>query len=555
MEPTPSQQEARDYRGLSLLIVAPAGCGKTEALAMRVQGLLERRDVQTPRRILAVTFTNRSRDNMRDRLRSHVPQRDMFRLVTFVNFHGLATRIFQAHANVIGLSPDMTMPETDWVRDQCKARNLGFKKSDTVQKLLQSLKLQPLTDAEIDDKLEENGNLYALEIERQRLAEERLTYDDLLRLAELILANDKVAQLYRDHFGAVIVDEFQDLTPQQLRIINRIGYGKTTYAGDLAQGIYSFAGARPNEIYQQIQAECPKTIEFSESYRSSPAVLAAVNSLNSLTGGKTLTPAQPESWPDDGFAGGIEFSNDHQEADWLLEQCQRILNGSPNKRIGIATRSKLRRKVIDSVFEASGIAPYRWDDPLVDTDTADRMRMMLNHLSLAEFYVAPDKQQWLAQLAQIELIQDPKDRSNLLEAINWCTDLLRQGKGPEEISKRITIGDDSTLLTKPGVHLITGHIGKGQQFDWMIVAGLEEETLPDWRSVDEEQVAEEARILSVMLSRARYGVLITYCKELSTRRGVTKKGSRFLEQLETANLRTGKDAVEWFSNMKEHKDT
>lgn len=553
MEPTPSQQEVHDYRELSLLIVAPAGCGKTEALAMRTRGLLERRDVQTPRRILAVTFTNRARDNMRDRLRSHLPQRDMFRLVTFVNFHGLATRIFQAHANVIGLSPDMTMPETDWVRDQCKARRLDYKKSTAAQKLLQSLKLQRLTDAEIDDKLKENGNPHALEIEHQRLAEKRLTYDDLLRLAELILANDKVAQLYRDHFDAVIVDEFQDLTPQQLRIINRIGYGKTTYAGDLAQGIYSFAGARPNEIYQQIQAECPKTIEFSESYRSSPAVLAAVNSLNSLTGGKTLTSAQPDSWPDGGFAGGVGFANDDQEAKWLLEQCQLILSRTPHERIGIATRTKPRRKVIDSVFEASDIASYRWDDPLVDTDTADRIKTVLNHLSLDELSVAPDKQQWLAQLAQIELIQDPKDRSNLLEAINWCTDLLRQGKGPEEISKRITIGDDSTLLTKPGVHLITGHIGKGQQFDWMIIAGLEEGTLPDRRADEAEQVAEEARILSVMLSRARYGVLMTYCEEL-TRHG-TMTSSRFLEQLETANLTTGKDAVEWFSNMKEHKDT
>ena len=237
-----------------------------------------------------------------------------------------------------------------------------------------------------------------------------------------------------------------------------------------------------------------------------------------------------------------------------MEQCQLILSRTPHERIGIATRTKLRRKVIDSVFEASDIASYRWDDPLVDTDTANRMRMMLNHLSLAEFYIARDKQSWLAQLAQIELIQDPTDRSNLLEAVNWCTDLLRQGNSPEEIKKRITIGDDTTLLTQPGVHLITGHIGKGQQFDWMIIAGLEEGTLPDRRADEAEQVAEEARVLSVMLSRARYGVLMTYCEKLSTCYG-TMTSSRFLEQLETANLTTGKDAVEWFSNMKEHKDT
>ncbi|ALN14477.1 UvrD-helicase domain-containing protein [Acidipropionibacterium acidipropionici] len=77
------------------------------------------------------------------------------------------------------------------------------------------------------------------------MAEKRLTYDDLPRVAELLLNDDAVASLYRNHFSAVIVDEFQDLTPQQLRIVNRIGLGKTTYAGDLAQGIYSFAGAQP----------------------------------------------------------------------------------------------------------------------------------------------------------------------------------------------------------------------------------------------------------------------------------------------------------------------
>ncbi|PWJ63265.1 UvrD/REP helicase N-terminal domain-containing protein [Rathayibacter iranicus NCPPB 2253 = VKM Ac-1602] len=95
----------------------------------------------------------------------------------------------------------------------------------------------------------------------------RLTYDDLPRVAELILADDRVAEFYREHFGAVVVDEFQDLTPPQLRIVNRIGYRRTTFAGDLAQGIYGFTGAKPIEVHRHISEECTEAVTFAEPHR------------------------------------------------------------------------------------------------------------------------------------------------------------------------------------------------------------------------------------------------------------------------------------------------
>ena len=148
-----------------------------------------------------------------------------------------SARIFQAHAAVIGLDPHMLMPENDWVRLQSHGRSLHWDTIHAVEHALSSLKREALSDSEIERFLEDAGEDLALEIERQRRAENRLTYDDLPRMAELILANDKVASLYYNHFAAVIVDEYQDLTPQQLRLVNRIGLNRTTYAGDLAQGI------------------------------------------------------------------------------------------------------------------------------------------------------------------------------------------------------------------------------------------------------------------------------------------------------------------------------
>lgn len=355
VEPTAKQAEIRDHEGLSLLVVAPAGCGKTEALGLRAKGLIASGSAAAPRRILVTTFSNRARDNARDRLRSHLTPQEMRDLVTVSNFHGLAARIFRAHANVIGLDPAMIPPESDWVAEQCRVRNLSFPASADVQNRLRVAKQELRNDAEVDAELVRGGNRVALEIERQRVAEGRLTYDDLPRLAELILANDLVAGLYRNHFAAVIVDEFQDLTLQQLRIVNRIGYGKTTYAGDLAQGIYSFAGAKPNQVHAAIQAECVDTIEFSESHRSSPAVLAMVNSLNGLTGGQTLTAAKPASWPGGGLAGGVGFSDVESEADWVVAFCERILRNAPGQRIGVVARAKLRRRFVDERVESSGL--------------------------------------------------------------------------------------------------------------------------------------------------------------------------------------------------------
>jgi DNA helicase II / ATP-dependent DNA helicase PcrA len=86
--PTAAQARIREHEGPALLVVAPAGCGKTEALTLRVAGLIKRGTVAHPRRVLVTTFSNRARDNVRDRLRSYLPFADMRDRVTISNFHG-----------------------------------------------------------------------------------------------------------------------------------------------------------------------------------------------------------------------------------------------------------------------------------------------------------------------------------------------------------------------------------------------------------------------------------------------------------------------------------
>jgi DNA helicase-2/ATP-dependent DNA helicase PcrA len=536
LRPTRSQLRIRDHEGLDLVVVAPAGCGKTEALALRLAGLLERGMIASPNRVLVTTFSNRARDNIGDRLRSYLSSSVLRDRVSLANFHGLAARIFQAHAAAIGLNPEMQIPESDWIGEQCRSRRLHYKVAAEVQELLRVMKQEPVDDSVVEAKLKGSGNQIALEIELLRRAENRLTYDDLPRLAELILASDAVARLYRNHFAAVVVDEFQDLTPQQLRIVNRIGLGKTTYAGDLAQGIYGFAGAKPAQIHAAIRAECSEVIEFAESHRSSPAVIGMVNALAPLTGGVVLTCAEPASWPGGGLAGSVAFDSATDEAAGVIKFCRFVLKRAPNHRIGVIARTggKGRRRFVDDALSRSGMSCHRWDDGVLDTDTAKIVKAMLASLDIAEFHAASDPLAYLREVAQLEAVQDPSTRESLASAINWCCDLLADGESAAAVRARIKVGDNTTLLNLPGVHLLTGHVGKGQQFDWVVIVGAEEGSIPDFRADgNPDAMAEEARILSVMISRARHGIVIMRADNVPAQSGVpyAKQPSRFWNTL------------------------
>lgn len=550
IDPTVRQQEIRDHTELDLVIVAPAGCGKTEALALRVTGLIGRGTVKPPHRVLVTTFSNRARDNIKKRLRAYLSRDVMRDRVTVANFHGLSARIFRAHSAAIGLDPEMLIPDSDWVREQCQRLGLDFTTQQTVQDVLRVAKQKASDDAAVASELAAAGVAAAIQIERQRLDENRLTYDDLPRLAELILGNDAVASLYRNHFSAVIVDEFQDLTAQQLRIVNAIGSGRTTYAGDLAQGIYGFAGASPSHVDRQIRAECRTIIEFAESHRSSPAVLQAVNALAALTGGHPLTCADPTSWPSGGLAGGAAFGNVNAEAQFAVDFAEYVLERAPSQRIGIIARTGPRRRFVDAAVEASGLEFHRWDDPVLDTDTAKAIKALLSRLDMSALHSAPDPLAYLREQAHFEAVQDPSARADLREALSWCLDLVRESCTPAEIRSRIRVGDEHTLLSVAGIHLLTGHVGKGQQFDWALVIGVEEGCIPDFRATDPTSVTEEARILSVMVSRARHGVVLSYSKSVPSQKGkpYPKDGSQFLKALVGAALLNTSEIKRWLDS-------
>lgn len=152
-----------------------------------------------------------------------------------------------------------------------------------------------------------------------------------------------------------------------------------------------------------------------------------------------------------------------------------------------------------------------------------------------------DKLTHLRDLAAFERVEEPDTRKALADALSSVLDRLNDGLTPSQIAARIRVGDQTTLLNAPGVHLLSGHVGKGQQFDWVVVVGAEDGNIPFFLAESDAEKLEEVRILSVMLSRGRHGAFVTYARSVPTLAGDPRDRalSPFWAALEASGARTG----------------
>lgn len=488
-----------------LLIVAPPGCGKTEVLAHRAAhqiGLLK-----PNQRVLALTFTKRARANLEERLRSVLGQAQARRQVVVRNFHGFATQVVLAHGRTIGLRmDDLGMPKTSTMRRAMETAGGGDAMYDA-ERLLAEIKRAPLSDAEvleaIDQRQRSEPALLAAKVERSRQEANQLHYDDLLRHAQRLLRIPAVAGLYQEHFGAVLVDEFQDLSLQQFDISILSCTDRRTFAGDPHQGIYSWAGAAPAEVQAEIRRTCGDPIMLRESYRSSPMILETVNSISEqVDPGSGLVSAKPEEWPDGGCSAALVLQDQAAEASLAVRLATSIHDAEPEASIGIIARAGWRRNYIDRAFDEQTSVPVRrWDLAIEDPATVALIQATVSGLPRG----ATVNDARLAVLGAL----DPAD-VDARELIDDAFEALVQtGATTARAAVRSIRQTDPKQVVGPGVHLLNAHTGKGQQFDWTLVVGLEEGHVPGRRNSYGDALNEEQRVLLVMLSRARHGLIVT----------------------------------------------
>jgi DNA helicase-2/ATP-dependent DNA helicase PcrA len=509
-----------------ILALAPAGCGKTRALAARAQSLVQGGAVPPPRRILALTFSNRARENLRTQLRALMGPAYRSR-VTVANFHGFAGRIIRSHGSALGIGEDMSFPERGWRARALQGIVADRRRLPEIDATFRTAKSRPVDDAVVMAQLEQSGVAEAVEFEKLLRRERRLDFDDLLRHAERLLTIPAIARLYRSHFSAVFVDEVQDLTEQQLRLALLVGESRLTATGDPDQGIYGFAGANVDHVVEALMERNPAVVHFDRSYRSAPAVLRTVSRLASELGGTSLDCANPEDWPDEGHVMMLRRETMDDEARFVADHLRLLTNSDPTATAGVIARRGDRRMRLQQLLLRAGIDFEAWDVPA----HSPKMLALLRGSARTAIESSPDPDGQIAALENLaKAALDPDDfdaRDDVSGACSSLSDFLAQGLTLEEALARCRAAPPVDAPVSPGIHLLNAHLGKGQQFDWVCVLGLEEGHMPDFRATTAGALAEELRVLHVMVSRARRGVVLTAVRRTQNQYG------RWFDQMES----------------------
>lgn len=517
------------------LLLSPPGCGKTEELARWSASLLHRGLVVEPHRILGLTFSNKAKANLRSRLRSRIGPRSG-RLTTVTNFHGFSYHVFQHHAYALGLEPLTRAPRRGWLMTLLgEVAQEHHVEKDALTSAIRVAKSGPFDDEEVIERL-------ALELpaaveyeQRLRAAGER-DFDDIIRLGLRTLAVEGVRELYRGRFRAMLVDEVQDLTMAHLGLAMAINPNGAVFAGDTAQGIYGFAGAQPIAVLDAIRELNPIELALNRSHRSGPAVLRAVNAISMALGGNAIESADPASWGDGGSFEILRFPDHLAEAEAVVSRAADWLEDDPTCSVAIMARTRNRRRYVNEVVSQREMTAEIWDFPAHEPLVA---RLLARHLGSVNV-TGPDPFAALHDLCIADIEETDLDTlDGIASACESLRELVAEGHGLVDVVQGIRVNSSHDEPVASGLHLLNGHVCKGQEFDHVIVVGLEEAILPHYaamkaeRSGDPTQLSEEHAVLHVMASRARFGLLLSYADVVPDFHGSPRRRdpSRFLRPL------------------------
>ncbi|MEU0077634.1 ATP-dependent helicase [Micromonospora tulbaghiae] len=542
MTATPRPRESDDADEIRLpvgevLLLAAPGCGKTERLAQHAAEMVRTGEVRQPHQILALTFAKRARTNLDSRIRTHLGPVAARRHVDVVTFHSFAHRLFRNHGTTIGGNPLLLAPQDGWLKELCRttARVHGVK-VDVLTAALVAAKRALITDEEVHARLGACGLPAAMAYQERLDAEGRLDFDDILRYGVRLLALPAVLDLYRARYTAVLVDEAQDLNPLQYLMVHELGRGKIVFGGDQAQGIFRFAGADPDWVFAQIRARNPTVVRLDCSHRSSPAVLRAVSSLATELGGQPLECAEPDKWQGRGRVAILRSPDVYAEANAVINQVQTWLAEDPMASIGVMARAGTRRAYVDQAVRTAGIAAEIWDDPMYSARVVELLR---THAPAAIAAADTDESRIDELQRRCHEAVDPDDLDLRDDITSACVALHeRTDETPLTDSlAAIRVAGDPDLPTGAGLHLLSGHSGKGQQFTKVIIVGLEEGFMPHYAAIksnDPNQIRDELAVLHVMASRAREDLLVTVAADVPNWRGepLRRDPSRWLPLIE-----------------------
>ena len=292
----PAQRAAVVNYDAPSLIIAGAGSGKTRVLTSRIAYMIEQG--VAPFNILALTFTNKAAEQMRERIAQMIPD-NRSRYIRMGTFHSVFSRILRENADRIGFPDSFTIYEPSDCKNLLKTivRELNLPDEKYKPNLLASrisyaknclvtpgayLANSVYAAEDRQAQIPEFGNIYNIYCQRCK-RNGAMDFDDLLLQTNILLRDcPDVLARYQELFKYILVDEYQDTNYAQYVIIRRLSqlHSKVCVVGDDAQSIYSFRGAKIENILS-FQKDFPdaKVFKLEQNYRSTRTIVEAANSV------------------------------------------------------------------------------------------------------------------------------------------------------------------------------------------------------------------------------------------------------------------------------------
>ena len=285
----PPQRAAAVHAEGPLLVLAGAGSGKTRVIVEKIAHLIGI-GRYSARRIAAITFTNKSAKEMRERVAKRLRAEDAAE-VTICTFHALGLKFLQIEHEQVGLKRNFSIFDADdagaQIKDLLGGSNAKPDDIEDMKNLISRAKnagLSPEQAMAAARSSREKNAAMVYELYQARLTSfNAVDFDDLIRLPVQVLEeNPDIALAWRERIGYLLVDECQDTNDAQYRLLKQLAgpRGNFTCVGDDDQSIYAWRGANPENL-QQMGRDYPalKIIKLEQNYRCSNRVLRAANAL------------------------------------------------------------------------------------------------------------------------------------------------------------------------------------------------------------------------------------------------------------------------------------
>jgi len=363
----PQQLAAVKHFESPLLVLAGAGSGKTGVITQKIAWLVDKQQY-APTSIIAVTFTNKAANEMRERLKKILAPQQMKGL-SITTFHRLGMDILHKDGATIGLRKGFTILDQgdsmSAMRELIREGNSSIEER-TLQNQISHWKnefvnpQQALSNA-ADDSERVAALLYARYDELLQACNS-VDFDDLISLpVKLLREHREIRDKWRGRVRHLLVDEYQDTNAAQYALIQLIvdKFGAFTAVGDDDQSIYSWRGARPENLLS-LNVDYPnlRVIKLEQNYRSSQRILRCANAVIS----HNPHVFEKRLWSDLGLGDMLRVSvckHSLDEAEWVAAEIltRHFQKDTPWKDFAILYRSNFQSRVFEQALREKQI-PY-----------------------------------------------------------------------------------------------------------------------------------------------------------------------------------------------------